>query len=196
MFVYRTVAPAAALISTADAKKHCRIDFDDDDAFVDILVQAATDYLDGYTGILGRCLINQTWLLKLTDWPASCCTRLPFPDVSAILSIKYYDGDDVQQTVDSDLYELAEDERGAFIRMRDAFSAPAVYSDRNSPIEITFVAGFGDTAADVPDAIIHAAALLVCHWYENREAVQDGPSPVAVPMTVGALTAVYRRRII
>jgi hypothetical protein len=34
---------------------------DDDDEYVDTLIAVATDYLDGYSGVIGRAMITQTW---------------------------------------------------------------------------------------------------------------------------------------
>ena len=38
---------------------------------------------------------------------------------------------------------------------------------------IRFVAGYGDDSESVPDQFAQAIRLIVGHWYENREAVQD-----------------------
>ena len=185
----RTVAPATALVSLDEVKAHCRVDFDDDDAMLGALTQAATDFLDGWTGILGRCLISQTWRIDVYDWVGDI--RMPFPDVQSV-TVKYFDADNAEQTVSSSLYELLEDHRGSFVRFLDAFTEPAIYDDRSDAIQITLVAGYGDNISDVPQAIRQAALLLIGHWYESREAVSAGAMK-EVPMAVDALTKIYRR---
>jgi uncharacterized phiE125 gp8 family phage protein len=185
----RTVAPANVFVSLDEVKAHCRVDFDDDDAMLSALTQAATDFLDGWAGILGRCLISQTWRVDVYDWVGDI--RMPFPDVQSV-TVKYFDADNAEQTVSSSLYELLEDHRGSFVRFLDAFTEPAIYDDRSDAIQITLVAGYGDNISDVPQAIRQAALLLIGHWYESREA-GSVKAIKEVPMAVDALTKIYRR---
>ena len=51
-------------------------------------------------------------------------------------------------------------------------------------IEIAFVAGYGDRAANVPAPIRQAILLLVAHWYEHREPVEHRRARRAVPPMV------------
>lgn len=189
----RTVAPASAIITTSEAKAWCDVTYTADDTLIGGLVAAADAQLDGYTGILGRCLLNQTWRLNLPTWPITDVIRLPFPDVSAITSIKYYDSAGSQQTVSAALYELQEDEESGFVAFKDAFTFPTVDDDRLDSVEILFVSGFGATASAAPDGIKTAAKMMVAHWYENREATVNAEMR-ELPMGVSQLLAPYRRR--
>lgn len=186
----RISAPATALLTLEEAKLHCRdeADVSDEDALITELIQAATDHFDGWSGVLGRCLISQTWRQDFSKWGDNL--RLPFPDVQSV-TVKYFDADNSEQTVASSAYELLEDATGSFVQFNSTFTIPTVYSDRASPVRITFVAGYGDAAADVPQTIIRAAAWLICHWYEHREAV--GVSMSDIPMTVDDMVSPYRR---
>lgn len=181
--------PAEMPVSVAEAKANSRISFSDDDALVEALIGAATAHLDGYTGILCRCLVNQEWRQDFIDW--GWRFRLPFPDVSSV-AITYRDQDNAEQTVSADQYEAVEDARGALIVFRDAFQDPGLYDDMVAPISVTFTAGYG-AAADVPDAIKAAIKLLVGHWYENREASIVGMTAAELPMAVESLITPYRR---
>ena len=58
-------------------------------------------------------------------------------------------------------------------------------------IAISFTAGFGSMAADVPAPIRHALLLLVAHWFENREPCVGAVSP-RIPDAVSTLLAPYR----
>jgi uncharacterized phiE125 gp8 family phage protein len=189
----RTVAPAATIISSTEAKAQADVTYSADDSLIGGLVNAVSELLDGYTGILGRCLVNQTWKVELSKWPADFMLHLPFPDVSSITSIKYWDSAGTQQTVSSDLYALHEGVAGSFVRFKEDFSAPNFDDDRANPIEVIFVAGFGSAASNVPAPIKTAALLLFSHLYENREAT----TPVAMtdlPLGVQMLLEPYRRR--
>lgn len=187
----RTAAPEATPVTVAEIKANSRIDHSADDTMLAILLQAAVDHFDGWTGTLGRCIVTQGWRLDLGGWPSCRTIGLPFPDVTAV-AVTYYDADNVEQTVSSSLYELLEDARGSFIRFRDGFTYPAVYSDRSDGVRVAFTAGFGNAAA-VPAAIKQAIMLLAAHWYENREATIEGTTSIEIPFGVRALTRPYER---
>lgn len=184
--------PAAPVVSTAAAKAQCRVVHDDDDDLIAGLVAAAVDHLDGYTGILGRCLVTQNWRVAASGW--SRVIRLPFPLCSNVV-VKYSDADDVEQTVSDTLYQVYDDASSSVVWFREAFTDPTVYDDRVDPIRVTFDAGYGDADA-VPDAIKHAILLLVGHWYENREEViiGQGVDVRQLPVAFSTLVAPYRRR--
>ena len=194
MFVpVQTSAPAVAIISTADAKAHLNVDTSDDDTLIDSYVAAATERLDGRGGILGRCLITQSWRQDYTAWDDKM--RLPFPDVQSVSSVQYYDSTNTLVTVNSSVYELIEDAGGSYVFFKDAFTEPTLYDDRSVRVQITFTAGYGAAATNIPQPIIHAALLMVGDWYEHRSVAITGAMTNAVPMAaaVSALLAPYKR---
>ena len=177
----RITAPANPLMTLSEAKLHLRVSNTDEDTLISALITAATDYLDGYAGILGRCLINQTWSLLLDSWPSSYI-QLPFPDASTV-TVQYYDAADALQTLAASNYRLVEGSNGSIIDFKSTFSAPSL-SDRMDAIQISMVAGYGVTAANVPGAIIQAAKLLIGAWYENREETVIGVTIDSLPNAV------------
>ncbi|MFD1809285.1 head-tail connector protein [Gemmobacter lanyuensis] len=103
MMLSRISAPSAALVAVDEAKAHCRIDGDDDDAVILALASAAADYLDGPSGILGRAILGQTWRLELPSWPPFI--ELPVePVISA--EVRYLDVAGVEQVLDASAYRL------------------------------------------------------------------------------------------
>ena len=180
-------APATPVITAAEVKAHGAIDTSDDDTMIGVLVNAAIARVDGYTGILGRCLVNQTWRVAIEDWPPYALIRLPFPDVSSITSVTYFDADNVERTVDAANYQRVEDDRGHMVRLVDDFAEPEVYDDRLDAVQVTFVAGYGASASDVPAAIRVALWMLAAHWYSNREGQGE------IPPHVTSLLTPYRR---
>ncbi|MCV0371079.1 head-tail connector protein [Filomicrobium sp.] len=183
--------PVVAPVSLAEAKVHLRVDFDDDDTLIAALIDAAVAHLDGWTGVLGRPMINQDWRQDYIDWPASGFLRLPFPNVSSA-ALTYFDPDNVGQTVDTALYELIEDARSSVIRVKDGFPCPAVNNDRADAVQVTMTVGYGAAAGDVPAAIRAAMLLIVGHLYEHRESVAES-SLAELPFGAMALIAPYRR---
>lgn len=179
--------PSASPVTLAEAKEHLRVDIDDEDTLIQSLIDAVVSHLDGWGGVLGRCLLTQTWEIRLRSWPT--CIRLPFPDVSAV-EIRYVDTSGVEQTVSGALYEITQAPAGAVVEFKDDWTAPSYETDMAEPITVDVTAGYG-AAGDVPAAIRQAILLLVGHYYENRMAVTEETLQVA-PLAFKALLTPYR----
>lgn len=78
----RVTAPSAPVVVLSDLKAHLRVDGTDSDAMIEGLEKVAVAHLDGYRGILGRCIHSQEWSVT---YDAAGTYRLPLPDVSAIV---------------------------------------------------------------------------------------------------------------
>jgi uncharacterized phiE125 gp8 family phage protein len=186
----RTVAPASEPVTVAEAKSWLWVDHASHDTLIAALIAGAVAHLDGWAGILGRCMINSTWRASWADWPSDGDLRLPFPDVSSVV-LKYFDSANTETTVSSALYEVLEDGEGAFIRFKIGFGAPTVNLDRSDGVQATIVAGFGANAAAVPQPIKSAICMLVAQAYAQREA--GGPESFEPPFSVMSMLAPYRR---
>lgn len=162
--------PAVAPVSLDEIKAHARIDFDDDDALLADLITTATARLDGRDGALGRCLITQTWRLALPGFRTEIC--LPLPPCQEVTAVSYLDTAGVTQTLDPADYEVTGlgSVKGATIRPAYGTSWP---STRATPeaVFITFSAGYGDDASDVPVTLRTAIKMDAAHLYEHRESV-------------------------
>lgn len=77
----RTTAPATPVVALADLKAHLRVDGTDSDSVITALEKQAVAHLDGYRGILGRCILSQKWSVTYGE---AGTYRLPLPDVSAV----------------------------------------------------------------------------------------------------------------
>jgi uncharacterized phiE125 gp8 family phage protein len=184
----RIVAPTEMPISLDDAKQHLRVDHSDDDTLIESLIAAATERLDGWTGILGRALVEQTWRVDI-DRPASA-GLICFP-LAPVMSIGSFDYDDAGSStvLPPDLYELKVDMRGAFVARAPSASWPSL----GSRASITFTAGYGAAAA-VPAPLKVAIKMMVADLYEFRQsAIQSTVNAVPVSTTVKALIDPYRR---
>lgn len=180
--------PSSMPISRALAKLHCRIDGDDEDDLLDGLIAAAVSHLDGYAGILGRCLMAQSWRQEFDAFAQKM--RLPLP-ATAIASITYTNTSGHISTLPGTGYALQHDAQGSFIRIKDQCALPGgLYQTK--AIAITFSSGAA-LADDVPAAIRQAILLMVGHWYAHRETVVTGTIATNLPMAVDALLAPWRR---
>lgn len=185
--------PQKEPVSLAEAKAHLRLEDNEEDALVQSLIVAARKYLDGYTGYLGHCLITQTWRLDIPEFPLRGI-KLPLTPLQSVESIEYYDTEDVQQTVSTDVYEVVTDEasKGVVHLLGDQSWPVSVDDDRLEPIQITFKAGYGDDWNAVPQPIRHAMLLMIGSMYERREPEIVGASISPATFTVESLLQPYR----
>jgi uncharacterized phiE125 gp8 family phage protein len=193
--MYRPVlvaAPATTPVTLQEVKQHLRLVagaeiYTTEDGILTIYLDAATAHLDGYSGILGRCLVTQTWRQDFDGFAK--CLRLPLL-AATIVSIKYRNSDGTLATISSDDYALKSDEIGSYVRFDDGYSFPSDLA-QSQAVLIEFTAGYGAASA-VPASIKQAILLLVGHWYINRETVTAG-GVQDLPHAVNALVAPYRR---
>ena len=109
--------PSVSPVSVSDCKLQLRIEDTYDDEYIQILIDAATEYVGGRDGLLGnKLLINQTWDYSTTGPESDGKLCLPLSPVSSIVSITYYDGDEVSQTATVSDFNLFGDEDFIFRR--------------------------------------------------------------------------------
>ena len=165
--------PVASIVSLGDLRLHCRVDATLEDIGIQSFADAATAYLDGWRGILGRAIMPQTWAQEFTGWGE---LRLAMPDVTAI-RVTYIDiaGASVAAT-SATLTAMA--------------IGPVVIASGPATSLVRVEYDCAMPAQQLPSAQ-HIVKLLVSHWYSNRDAAIIGTissdTPMAVDMLVGAL---------
>ena len=178
----RTVAPSGLPVTLAEAKAQCRVDHDTEDALLNGLIAAAVAHVDGYTGVLGRALLTQTWRID-ADEPGDIA--IPLEPVQSV-SVQWVDKAGAVQSFTQ--FDLVRGHGHPYIQLKDTAVWPDTKTQPDA-FRVTAVVGYG-AAADVPQPIKQAILLMVAHLYANREAV--GEAMQAVPMAVDALLAPYR----
>lgn len=179
--------PETAPVTLAEARAHCRVDSDVDDPLLSALILAAVSHLDGWSGVLGRCLISQTWR---QTFDAFGVLGLPFP-TETVTAISYVDPAGSVQMLAPTAYVLRHVPGGSCVEPAPGSAWPLADSGAEG-VAVTFVAGYGPAASDVPAAIRQAILLLVGHWYENREGAVLGTVATELPLAVSALIGSYR----
>jgi uncharacterized phiE125 gp8 family phage protein len=183
-----SVLPVITPITLDEAKTHLRI-IDDTalDSYVSSLIEAATGYLDGPGGILGRALCPQTYILHLDKFP-SCgeALEIPMPPLKEIESVDYsFDGAE-ESLIENVDFKIKNDGRN------HAKIVPIAKSWPNADnVEIQFIAGY----SQVPAPIKQAMLLMIGFWFENRETVNVGNIVSELPFTLAALINPYRIRV-
>lgn len=188
LVLVRTSDPATEPLSLGDAKEHLRVDYTDDDDLISGLVTAARQHVEETTA---RALITQTWTLKLDSFPPDTIL-LPRPPLQSVTSITYLDSDGNSQTLSSDLYDVHTGDVPGRVTRGYNDTWPLTRGIPNA-VTVTFVAGYGAAAADVPAPIVHAMKLWVADAYRNREETITG-TVVARMRSADALLAPYRVR--
>lgn len=184
--------PAIMPVTLQEVKLHLAVDHDDHDAMIAGFIAAAVDHLDGWTGILGRALVEQTWRIDFDGFSDSF--RIPLGPVQSVTSLTVRNEAGQLSTVSSDEYSLLSDEIGPYVKFKSDFVRPSDLNE-TKPIALTWLAGYAavDDVSTVPHAIRVAIMLLVGHWYNVRETVNVGNIVTELPFTVNALITPYRR---
>jgi uncharacterized phiE125 gp8 family phage protein len=180
-------APAADVVSLAEAKAQLGVQDSDTDAYISGLIAAATAWLDGHAGILGRGLVSQKWRLRFDDAFPAWEIPIPLAPLIAVTSFTYVASDGTTATlVENTDFTVLDGPRAAVVpAYGKAWPAPRC---QPRAVTIEFTAGYGTTGASVPAALRTALLMQVAHLFENRESVvgvdQRG-TPMPTPL--GAL---------
>ena len=175
-----TTAATTEPLTTAEAKTHLRVDHSDDDTYIDALILAARVDTERLTW---RTLTTTTYTLTLDRFPAGDYIDLPRPPLQSVTSIQYVDTNGDTQTFSTGNYTVNPKNEPGRVYLNYGASWPTARSD-NDAITIIYVAGYGDDASDIPELIRQGVRLKVAHWYEAREAVVMGASPVELPVGI------------
>lgn len=181
-------APTNETVARQIAKAHFRVDGTDEDTLIDaLLISARTICEDACE----RSFITTTWKYFVDAFnEREIC--FPRGKLQSVTHVKYYDVDGNLQTLDSGSYQVdTQRERGRIVLAKNK-SWPSIDCSKINPIEIQFVAGYGDNATDVPEPIKLAITQLALHWFENRQPVITGGTVNELPMFISTLLFPYR----
>lgn len=187
------------LVTDAEVLQHFKRDSDEDDTVVTAYLKAARIYFERMTGL---ALLQQTHRLEVNYAPLAAGLEIPMapllavgtPTAKVINSVKYLDSDGAEQTLDASNYVDARPGiPGSFARLRlsSAGSWPDV-GDFPGAFRVEFNAGFGATAASVPEDIRIAILWVAAWWYEARLPVNVGNIVNALPHHLEALLSSHR----
>ena len=178
-----TVEPVVEPVFVEDiAKVHLKVDGTTDDYLLNIWIQAAREMVEERTG---RSLITQTRKIELDYFPQCYSIELLYGPVQSIV-ITYYDSNNALQTLSSSEYYLHNDK----VVVKNYW--PATY-DRPGAVILTYVAGYGDSATDIPYQLRSAVLLRLGHLYEHRESIAIGTAANEVPLGEDDLIRPYIR---
>ena len=189
-------APAVEPLTLADAKRQLNVDLDftDDDLVITRLIAAARQYAENRTR---SSFITQQWSL-VTDafvgfGPTDGILALEHGPVQSIDSITYLDMAGTVQTMPPADY--ATDLSGVLGRVQPKFGRvwPATLPQIGA-VTVNFTAGYGATAASVPQGLVHWIMLRIGSLYAIREDVvtERGVTVAKTPFFDGLLDAYWQ----
>ncbi len=166
MGLTQTSAPAVEPLSTAEAKKHLKVEFADEDTLIDSLIVAARIMAEAYTV---RQLITATYTLTLRDFPGGFgkIDLSPTP-LGSVSSITYLDTSGTSQTLATSVYEAVTDDVSAKVVLKPSQVWPSVQSGKYETVTVTFTAGYGAAGSNVPESARTGMLLLIGDFYHNR----------------------------
>ena len=198
MAIRLITAPTVQPLTLAEVKAHLRVDHSDEDDLIAAYIEAATSYADGEYGFLGRALVTQTWELVIDTFPTHEI-KIPLPPLQSVESVKYDDGDGVEQTLSTSLYTVDSALEPGWIVPPVGTGWPSSVFDGINSVRVRYVAGYDPTTdspvdlrANIPRAIRQALLLLIGAMYQQREEVVIGVSVMKMPWASEQLLRPFR----
>jgi uncharacterized phiE125 gp8 family phage protein len=183
MALFRIAAPTEPVVTLANVKSALVIETAYHDARLIDHIAAATAKLDGRDGIVGRCLMPQSWRFTMAGFPCGGI-QLPLPPTRTVDSITYLDAAGAELTLAAASYRVvAGGYSGAAIRLKQGFTWPVTACEPDA-VRIDFTAGY-DTGDPDLETFRQAIRLLVKYWF-------DGGPGNAVPDAVEQLISTHR----
>lgn len=187
MYSIVTEEPEVEPIDLQDiGKLHIKIDSSDlEDDLLSIYIQAAREIIEEKTG---RSFITQSRRIKLDNFPTCGYIRLTHGPVQQLTAVKYFDANEVEQTLSSSEYWIDYDPPIPIIIVKNSW--PETYCRPNA-VTIEYVAGYGDNAEDVPAPLRSAILMRFAQLYENRQTTILGALATEVPKGEDDLISTY-----
>lgn len=170
-------APAVEPLTATDPtlREHLRLyDDTDQDLAIDAYCQTARAQLEAF---LRRRLIDQS-LRWVTDGFSELI--MPLAPVSAITSIEYLDDASAWQTVNASIYRVIDSESPIRIATTYGQTWP-VPQPVPANVRVTFTAGYGAAASDVPADLMQALRLQVAYLYDGQRGDGKAAEGLCVP---------------
>lgn len=183
------VTPSSTPILTlADAKLQCRVDDDREDLWFGDAITAVARYLETHWSFSP---LTRTLAATFRRWPPDDSFHLPLGPVQSVTSITYTDSANTavvwHQAGSEKMYLGTSDT----LRMIPGIAAPSAGLRDHDAIRIVYTAGYSSP----PAPVLHAARMILAHWWVNREAaaLSPGVTLVEVPFAVASILDKERR---
>ncbi len=160
MTPYLITAPTVQPVTLDEMKSHLRVLSTDEDADIETRLAGAVAHLDGWGGVLGRCIMSQTWAIDVTG-PGP--HLLPFPEASSVTATGMAGALDVVVTRGA---------AGPTVTIADA--------EADEPLAIQFVSA-------LPSPRLPAVQSLIKLMVQREFDLMSGPEAMAMDSAISAL---------
>lgn len=176
MALTRIIAPTDEPLTLDEAKEHLGVVGTYHDNYIASLIAAARARTERVTK---RALITSTWRITLDEFPE--WFNIPKPPLRSVLTVSYLDGEgatvslyDSAASPQVGIADFVIDTESDPARVLRAYGItwPTPLVQANA-VSLTFEAGYGNHAEDVPEDLRLAMLLMIGHWFEHREAVSE-----------------------
>lgn len=179
--IIKLAAPTTAPVTPSTAGSFLRVDDDTAEAG-DILdlINVGWQLVEEYTG---RALAATTFRWLSSGWPRGRAIPLRRSPLVSVQSVKYYDEDGVQQTVDPSSYSVNTTRLPGEIVFDPEFEFPGLDPNTARPdmVSIDFTAGAGN------DVLNLAVKMFVAQFYTHRVPVITGTISAELPISLKLL---------
>lgn len=161
-------------MTLAEAKAHLRVDDTNSDTEITSMIKAAREWVETY---LDRSLVYRQLTMTTKTFPSRF--ELPRPPIAAAgtataVTVTYtLNETGTTAALSATQYRVDRNSTPGQITTTYSGTWPSHLVDENA-VTVTWWAGYGPAASDVPAAIRHAVLLLVGFWFENRSTVLVG----------------------
>ena len=205
-------AETADVVSVTEIKRQLRIATSDStfDTMLGVVRDASISISKEY---LNRSLVNRTLKLSLDTIPyqedvipdkegisvgpyitkRKRSVYFTFSPLGSVSSVITYDDSDTATTMSSSKYYVDTASEIGRVVLRTGETWPDMLRVANA-LEVTYVAGYGAAASEVPDSIRQGILILAAHLFENPDLVIRGDSVSQVPALVSACWNPYKVR--
>ncbi|PWL19032.1 hypothetical protein DKP76_00150 [Falsochrobactrum shanghaiense] len=185
MTMFLVTPPVTEPVTIADARAFLRISTQSEDDILERLIKTARELVEAETGL---ALIDQTWRLRVDRWPRSGRLALFRYPVKAVTAVVAYQPDGTAISFSPEDFTLRHERRPQRVYMAQVPDARSF-----TGLEVDFLAGFGETGADVPDTLKQAILSLTAHLYESRAGMNAKSAPASFPPMIGQMVDGWRR---
>ena len=139
--------PAALAVSLDAARTSARIDGEEADIELRQVIEQHTSEAEHLTG---RAFVEQTYRLTLDRFAGAIL--LENPPIMAVVHVKFYDTDGIQQTLDPQDYILDAENEPGYLVPAPGRAWPATQARVNA-VEVVYTCGYGADDAAVPPSV-------------------------------------------
>lgn len=167
----RQTQPAVEPVTLSEAKAHLRVDGTDSDAEIVAMIRAAREWCEAY---LDRTLIHTQWVMRFDRFPpdSTADIELPRPPVvssgtATAVAVAYTLEDGATAAYSTASFRVDRAATPGAVKTNYGQTWPPHRQDDNS-VSVTWWAGYGASANDVPQAVRNAILMCVSEFYEKR----------------------------